>query len=239
MVELVWVLPVFFALTAFIVWCSLELHARTALRSALFSGLRLAAARGNKNDIGETLIPDVEALYVSSIENERARQLLLSPAIDALVPPDGLLAKYYDMALTPVFQAAEFRTKSLRALPRQYTYSLVYIYAEIRSHLGGLAQFPCDPSAADGANCLRCQFLNPRPDRMGLRSFDDSIEPLDIPFLSVRCSYLPADPLSRAFASLAGIGASFWPLAQWEGITSISRYGYINEDGELDFQDLG
>ncbi len=238
-IELLWVVPVFFVLTGFLVWSALELNARTAVRSALFSGLRLAATRGNSKAVGKSTIEEIDSYLSSGTENERARQLLMSPDIDSRVPPHDMSSLYFETSLQPVFQGRPFQDRGLSALRTEYTYALLYTYLEIRSQLGGLASYPCDPRQPGGANCLQCRVLNPRPDKINLDQYADSIPAEELPFLGVRCTYLPADPLSKALAPLIAQSPSFWPIVEWDGLVSIFRHGYLDEENKLRFQDLG
>lgn len=203
-VELAMTLPIFLMGILFFTWLGISFNATNSLKSAVSRAIRLAATRGPDDLLGAEVISDVHNWRKDEDDVGRMPVLLSSPAKhwgDALT--------HYDAAVAAVFGSSW----TLRDLPPEYTYALVYVNEAMRQSVGATLRFPCDANdPVNGAGCLNCEFLNPDTLKSASQVLKDGDSAYDIDpprrSIGLECSYQPQTvvltPLLRLISILAG-----------------------------------
>jgi len=181
------------------IWLGLTIHANTSLESALTRSLRLAATRGVAENTGAQIISAVQ-----NWEEPRISDLLIHN-----VDPTDAMA-YYDTMTANIFGNTN---TTLKSLPPEYIYALVYLNESMKQSIGGGIRFPCKADDAEsGVGCLDCSFLNPT----SLEASFDGTPKLytDQPprrSMGLECHYQPSDslvaPLSALIRLISGSGS--------------------------------
>ncbi len=182
-------------------------NGRSALSSAMTEAMRLAATRGDMDLMGgEQMVIPVKR-YLDTNELEELMPLLASGDV-----------KFEDLkTFANECFGRVHSTQSLKQLPIQYIYSLVYIHQALRQSIGPSLNFPCNPpggtppssicSAATRPGCVSCYLINPDTFDFTLISSDP-----DPNRYAIRCEYSPSsvflDPIYRIFSLFSGNGAS-------------------------------
>ena len=204
LVELALTLPIFLAGLLFFIWLGISFNATNSLKSAVPRAIRLAATRGPDDLLGTRIIGDVHAWRADQNDEGRMPTLLSLPSEHW-----GTALKRYDESVAAVFGSSW----TLRDLPPEYTYALIYVNEAMRQSVGATLRFPCDADdPVDGAGCLECEFLNPDSLKPASQMLKDGDSPYDIDpprrSIGLECRYQPqtavVTPLVRLLSLLAG-----------------------------------
>jgi hypothetical protein len=184
-------------------------NGRSALSSAMTEAIRLAATRGDQALMGgEQMISPVES-YRSGDDLSILKPLLSSGEVKD---------EDFKLFLNDCFGRIH-GTTSLKELPPQYIYSLVFINQALQQSIGPSLKFPCippggSPPGAGGAcpiersaGCVSCYLINPDTFDFTAASADP-----DPNRYAIRCEYSPSsvflDPIYRIFSVFSSNGAS-------------------------------
>jgi len=171
-VELAIALPVFLALLFFLLWSGLIVHQLVSFRAAVGNAMVLAVTRGDAALMGFDPESDRDGLlaavdrFVDSGSFDDLKPLLMSQDIDQEF---DVRRKYDDWV------AEHYTAASLRDVPREAIYAMVYLFEAMRMSTGKLVRFPCEPyggeglppSVPHGAGCLKCAPLPPEEMALG------------------------------------------------------------------------
>lgn len=200
MVETAILLPLILIAIFIAIGLAVVANGRSALSSGMTEGLRLAATRGDNSLMGgEDIIAPVRS-YISSLDLSELKLLISSGQIEEAD---------YALFLNRCFGSIH-DTTSLKTLPAQYIYTLIYINQALRQSIGPSLRFPCVPPGgspppgggdcptARDAGCVSCYLINPTS-----LDFTPS-DTADPNTYAIRCEYSPSniflDPIFRLFA---------------------------------------
>lgn len=193
-------LPLILLCIFLIIAIGVALNARGSLANGMTASLRLAHTRGDSTRVGLDILPAIQTIH-SGTPSETARRLLTSL-------PDAERADGLDL-LDSCFGAVYNR--SLRSLPNQYLYALVYLNQALAQSIGSSFRFPCLPPGANAPNgcggnadrnpgCGICYLFDPDNP-----TAQESGAPLRPDRIAIRCEYAPSSVFIDPIIKLLGL----------------------------------
>lgn len=244
-------LPLFLGFIFLTYWAAIYFNARTSLSSALPQAMRMAQTRSNLSMMGGGVHTAIDCFYFFRGETTVPYENTIDPALceqfvqnsgpwasvgeamynknHALSVADGatvILQTHAGLALFEYDSKAKFcdPNTTIEELPRNYIYSLAYLYAIMRKSIGPALRYPCNPNSTIGTNCLRCEFSLPdiyyqAPDSYcadGLLYIGQQ-EPRPFQRLHLTCEYRASTTLSDGILRFFGSTSSDFSVIRVEG----------------------
>lgn len=184
MIEVAFLFPVFLLFIFFVVWAGRILYIKESIYSSVTRSVNLAKTRGNfktmnysVSDTDKGSLAYIDAYFDKGTKSPRLLKLLGSKksekrginALDKhtsfLTQSDCVTRKNYKENKN--YTACFYPNASLRDMPREAMYALVFAASEMKSLLGSNVIVPCNPGAeneliggtAEQQGCLRCNLM--------------------------------------------------------------------------------
>lgn len=225
MIETAILLPLILFLIFLVIWIGISFHEKAALRSALGTGIRLAATRGDRLLMHSTsgVIPRIQEWVNNACPGVISPPFELDPVLEYNIPGGSTWGgDYYNdghpgKGALRVFSAyfGGHGQVSLHCMPPSYIFALIYIHESIRQSVGSSVKYPCDPfTDPEPEGCVGCFFLNPD-------NFDQSdyevggvLAPPPTDRVAIQCDYRPSNFLLGPMTGLLRmmVGGSAGPF---------------------------
>lgn len=231
-IEFIIFFPVFLLFLFFLIWVGNYIHAKNSLYSAVSNGVMLAKTRGNFSTMnfnfderGKGSLSYIDSYIDSGVWSPRLSFLLGSKQSKN----KGLIVKdEYESFLKNTkcstrknsygksYKACFYPNATLRDIPREALYAMVFVANELKLSFGNSMTLPCNPGneenviggLEDELSCISCNLMP--LSEMGLTSCrDDSCESvinekgIARDRFGIECFYrLPSSFISRIFTIL-------------------------------------